>query len=79
MPTMKVLIGTLLESVTQLGGVMLLTMFFFMVFSILGVSIWSGKIYYRCRMTQFPVDGDWVADPEDLRLCTVDSDVRQCP
>ena len=76
MPTMKVLIGTLLESVTQLGGVMLLTMFFFMVFSILGVSIWSGKIFYRCRLTEFPVDGDWEADPDDRRLC---SDVRQCP
>jgi len=76
MPTMKVLIGTLLESVTQLGGVMLLTMFFFMVFSILGVSIWSGKIFYRCRLTEFPVNGDWEADPDDRRLC---SDVRQCP
>ena len=54
---------------------MLLTMFFFMVFAILGVSIWSGKIFYRCRMTEFPVDGDWVADPNDLDLC---SEFRTC-
>lgn len=54
---------------------MLLTMFFFMVFAILGVSIWSGKIFYRCRLTEFPVNGDWVADPNDTELC---SEYRQC-
>jgi hypothetical protein len=54
---------------------MLLTMFFFMVFAILGVSVWSGAIYQRCRMTEYPVDGDWVADPNDLDLC---SEYRVC-
>jgi hypothetical protein len=42
MPSMKILISTLLASVTQLGGVLVLAMFFFTIFAILGVSLWSG-------------------------------------
>ena len=73
---MKILIATLLASVAQLGGVLVLAVFFFTIFAILGVSLWSGKIYQRCRLTEFPVDGDWVADPEDAQLCSAE---RQCP
>ena len=54
MPSMKILISTLLASVAQLGGVLILAVFFFTIFAILGVSLWSGKIYNRCRMTEFP-------------------------
>jgi hypothetical protein len=39
------------------------------VFSILGINLFSGLIHYRCRLTQTPVNGDWIADPTDLRLC----------
>ena len=76
MPSMKLLIGTLFQSVKQLGGIMGLAMFFFMIFAILGVSLWDGKIHYRCYMTEFPdVHGNWqVSDDQDL--C---SDVRPCP
>jgi len=73
MPSMKLLISTLMASVAQLGGVLVLAMFFFTIFAILGVSLWNGSINYRCRLTQFPIDGDWEADPADTRLC---SDVR---
>jgi voltage-gated sodium channel type II alpha len=76
MPSMKILISTLLASVAQLGGVLILAVFFFTIFAILGVSLWSGKIYYRCRITEFPIDGDWVADPDDTSLCSTE---RQCP
>jgi hypothetical protein len=76
MPSMKILISTLLASVAQLGGVLILAMFFFTIFAILGVSLWSGKIYSRCRITEFPENGDWIADPEDTSLC---STFRQCP
>ena len=75
MPSMKTLISTLLSSVAQLGGVLILAIFFFTIFAILGVSLWSGKIYYRCRLTEFPVDGDWPVDPTDTSLC---SEERQC-
>jgi hypothetical protein len=42
MPSMKILISTLLASVIQLGGVLVLAIFFFTIFAILGVSLWSG-------------------------------------
>ena len=75
MPSMKILISTLLASVAQLGSVMVLALFFFTIFAILGVSLWSGKIYQRCRMSEFPVNGDWETDPMDTSLC---SEHRDC-
>lgn len=50
-------------------------MFFFTIFAILGVSLWSGEVHKRCRLTEFPVDGDWVADASDTKLC---SKIRPC-
>ena len=58
-PALRILLGTLLSSVQSLGGIMGLALFFFTIFSILGVAIWSGKIHYRCYMTEQPVDGVW--------------------
>ena len=52
---MKLLIGTLLSSVAQLGGIMGLAMFFFLIFAILGVSLWDGKIHNRCYETSCPM------------------------
>jgi hypothetical protein len=57
------LIRTLFDSVTSLGSVMALALFFFMIFAILGVSIWDGAIYYRCYTTEWPVDGVWELVP----------------
>lgn len=60
MPSMKILIGTLLSSVSHLGGILGLAMFFFMIFAILGVSFANGAIHYRCYETQDPLpDGSW--------------------
>jgi len=47
-PSMRTLVGTLLQSMTQLGGILSLAIFFFMIFAILGVNLWAGKIHYRC-------------------------------
>ena len=76
MPSMKILISTLLASVSQLGGVLVLAVFFFMIFAILGISLWIGSIHRRCRLTEFPVDGDWVADGDLTSLC---SSYNECP
>ena len=76
MPSMKILISTLLASVAQLGGVLVLAIFFFTIFAILGISLWIGSIQRRCRMTEFPLDGDWVADPDQTSLC---SSYNECP
>ena len=76
MPSMKLLIGTLLSSVSHLGGIMGLAIFFFMIFAILGVSLWDGRIHYRCYETQSPLpDGTWKIIEEDQELC---SEYRPC-
>ncbi len=28
-----------------------------------------GQIHYRCRLSPYPVDGDWIADKNDTRVC----------
>lgn len=70
MPSMKILISTLIDSVAQLGGVLVLAVFFFIIFAILGVSLWKGSVNKRCRLTEFPIDGDWDVDGEDPLLCS---------
>ena len=72
MPSMKSLIETLLGSVSQLGGVMVLAIFFFLIFAILGVSLWSGTIYQRCYFTEKPVAGEWFVDPTDASICSAE-------
>ena len=65
MPSMKLLLGTLISSVAQLGGIMGLASFFFAIFAILGVSLLAGISHYRCYKTEKPnADGTWEFDPE---------------
>ena len=68
LPNIRILIGTLLSSVAQLGGVLGLALFFFLIFAILGVNLFAGLEDYRCRETPYPVNGDWIAYPSDTRL-----------
>ena len=67
--SMQVLVETLFLSMMSLGGIMGLAIFFFTIFSILGISQWRGLTHYRCRQTEFPVDGDWLPVEDDFRLC----------
>lgn len=55
---------------------MVLAVFFFLIFAILGVSLWSGVIFQRCYMTDAPVDGDWIVDGENGSLC--DKSINPC-
>lgn len=78
MPSMKILIETLLSSVAQLGGIMGLAVFFFLIFAILGVSLWDGRVHYRCYETKWPHPKtyEWTPIKNDTRLC---GDYRACP
>ena len=75
LPSMKLLVSTLLSSIGQLGEIFVFASFFFLIFAILGVSLWNGKVHYRCRETVGPVNNDWVAIPTDTRVCGD----RECP
>ena len=77
MPSMRILIGTLLQSVVSLGGIMALALFFFMIYAILGVTTWNGKLHYRCYSTPWPVQDasgglKWDIYADDTRLCDPD-------
>lgn len=75
LPQMRMLINTLFASLTQLGGIMTLAFLLFLIFAILAVSLWAGVQNYRCRLTEFPVDGDWPVFEEDTRICSAN---REC-
>lgn len=61
-----------------------LAIFFFTIFSILGVAIWSGKIHYRCYKTPLPFRiegteyGDWELNNDYVHLCNI-HDPSSCP
>ena len=77
MPSMKIFIGTLLSSLSHLSGIFGLGLFIFGIFAILGVTLWEGRIHYRCYLTPEPLaNGTWVLLPDYKRLC---SDARACP
>ena len=77
MPSMKIFIGTLLSSLSHLGGILGLGIFFFMIFALLGVTLWDGVIHYRCYETSEPLpDGTWNVLEDEKRLC---SKIRPCP
>ena len=78
MPSMKLLLSTLFESVLSLGGIMGLAIFFFTIFAILGVALMQGKIHYRCYLTDKPVDGEWELAPNFPYLCNNGLD-DSCP
>jgi hypothetical protein len=69
-PAIRVLISTLLNSIAGLGGIMGLAIFFFSIFSILGITIWSGRIHYRCYVTPDPVNGEWDLLKGYTKLCS---------
>jgi hypothetical protein len=69
MQNMKLLVATLLSSLTQLGEILVFALFFFLIFAIMGVSLWAGSIHYRCRETAAPVNGDWIAVSTDIEIC----------
>ena len=58
-PSMKVVVNTLFNSISQLVQIILLNMFFILIFAIFGLQMWTGVINYRCRMTPYPMNGDW--------------------
>lgn len=75
LPNMKSLVATIISSLAGLGEIMLLSMIFFYIFAILGISLWWGSIHYRWRETEFPVNGDWVVVAGDTKVCGA----RECP
>lgn len=54
-PGMRRLITALLKALPALGNVVILQVFVFMIFGILGIQLFGGGMNRRCRLTEFPV------------------------
>lgn len=50
-PSMKKLVKTLIISLPLLGNVVALLAFIILLFGILGLNVFCGNLYYRCRTT----------------------------
>ncbi|KAJ8559206.1 hypothetical protein ON010_g8243 [Phytophthora cinnamomi] len=54
-PGMRTLISALLKALPALGNVVVLQVFLFFMFAILGNQLFGGSMTRRCRLTEFPV------------------------
>ncbi|KAA0159275.1 hypothetical protein FNF28_05910 [Cafeteria roenbergensis] len=54
-PGMRLLVMSLLRSIPALLEVLLLLLFAFAIFGILGLQLWAGLFHARCRLTEAPV------------------------
>ena len=57
LPNMKIFIITLINSLGDLGNIFFLTLFFFIIFGVTGLSIWSERLHYRCRISNEVING----------------------
>lgn len=58
-PSMRLLMRTLMRSAERLQYMIIFYFFVMMIFAIIGVNLMQGITNQRCRLTRYPVDGDW--------------------
>jgi hypothetical protein len=76
LPEMRVLVNTILTSIPKLFNVILMGLFIFTVFAIIGITLWGGIFYRQCRSIPHPTvsfAGDcwiWnVSSPDESQMC----------
>jgi Mg2+/citrate symporter len=55
-----VVVDGALEAIPQLMAVLVLVLFSFLLFGIMGVQLFAGLFHARCRLTPHPVTFAWV-------------------
>ncbi|KAG7381327.1 hypothetical protein PHYPSEUDO_006213 [Phytophthora pseudosyringae] len=84
---MRVLISALLKALPALGNVVVLQVFLFFMFTILGNQLFGGDMTRRCRLTEFPVrlpvdefnpQGVWPVPTDYLAAVLADPNVYRC-
>ena len=69
-PSMKKLVKVLLKSIPNLANVIFLLAFMMLMFGILGLHVFSGDNYSRCRTTEKPINAThWPILQEYEHLC----------
>uniref|UniRef100_A0A8C6KEV4 Voltage-dependent T-type calcium channel subunit alpha-1I-like n=1 Tax=Nothobranchius furzeri TaxID=105023 RepID=A0A8C6KEV4_NOTFU len=84
-PSMRILVNLLLDTLPMLGNVLLLCFFVFFIFGIIGVQLWAGLLRNRCypeeNFTRLPRPY-YMADEDDERpfICSlpVDNGIMSC-
>jgi len=63
-PSMKRLVATLLISMPRMAYLVVFMIFCIVIFAILGMQLFSRKLYNRCRLTDFPTNDftEWEID-----------------
>uniref|UniRef100_G3WI54 Voltage-dependent T-type calcium channel subunit alpha n=1 Tax=Sarcophilus harrisii TaxID=9305 RepID=G3WI54_SARHA len=63
-PSMRILVNLLLDTLPMLGNVLLLCFFVFFIFGIIGVQLWAGLLRNRCFLEDnFTIQGDVALPP----------------
>uniref|UniRef100_A0A8C1Z1L8 Calcium voltage-gated channel subunit alpha1 I n=1 Tax=Cyprinus carpio TaxID=7962 RepID=A0A8C1Z1L8_CYPCA len=72
-PSMRILVSLLLDTLPMLGNVLLLCFFVFFIFGIIGVQLWAGLLRNRCVALPAPY---YSPDEEDERpfICSLPQD-----
>lgn len=68
-PSMKLMVSTLFNSMSQLSYILILDNYFIFIYAIFGHALWEGVMHYRCRETPLPLAGDWKVVEDDNRIC----------
>jgi len=59
LPGLRKFISSILKALPEIGTVIFLLSFVFLIFSVLGLSLFLGSVDTCCRLTPFPVTTDW--------------------
>ena len=80
-PSMRRLVSTLIQSLPELGNATIFLAFIIILFGILGLQQFNGVIYYKCRLTEQPVNSTyWPKSPDHVRVCSPAGDgAFSCP
>ena len=69
-PSLKRLVTTLFHSLPALGNVVVFMGFFIFIFSVIGIHVFQGDYYYRCRLNSKPINATfWPVDDGQVRVC----------
>jgi len=65
----KNLINTIKISVFHIVTILSFLAILILIFAILGLNLWKGKLNYRCRLTPAPLNGTWPVNTSELYIC----------
>uniref|UniRef100_A0A3B3IL42 Ion transport domain-containing protein n=1 Tax=Oryzias latipes TaxID=8090 RepID=A0A3B3IL42_ORYLA len=85
-PSMRILVNLLLDTLPMLGNVLLLCFFVFFIFGIIGVQLWAGLLRNRCypeeNFTLLDLEEYYMPDEDDERpfICSlpIDNGIMSC-